>query len=445
MVSKKDSSQEEYEAVERATKAVVDQVATYYSGTKKSDGDYRLDPDYNLTRVLDLVRNDSIVWSGVTTLLDRVLESGWEIIDTDTGERLKANERLLKNKDFDFWLREMMLHYIIFQNAIGELVYTPNSRSVKELHTINPATIHVDATQHGEPVEYIQEVAGVTTTWKPEEIIHVADPSITLSEWGEVSIKTIWQAVLIRYHVKKIIGWLFETNQFRGIHNPKDADPEQIKRSITFLKESEKDIHKPIIFQGEYDYKVMREFKDLNVLNEVMYKMDAEILNYLQVPPIFAGLPDNSNRSNSESQERALSTRVRSIHKLFEKHMSELLKRMGVFKAEFKFKNVSIKAEKEVFENVQLMKSIGMSNEAIQEYMNDRNIVFNTRELFNPEPEMGGEESDDILTQDQAPSRKGKGEGEMNEQIGTGSDGTTREEQLVGRSYNFDYLIEDIE
>lgn len=438
MVSEKKG--EEYEATERASKALMDTVASYYSSQIKNGNDYLVDPDFNLDRVLELARNDSIVWGGVTTLIDRVVEGGWEVVDPDTGVRLRATEKALENKNFDLWLKELLLHYALFQNAFGELVYTPGENRVKEMYTVNPADVRIETNEHGEILRYIQDNHGVNVEWQPHEILHIADSGVRMGPWGEISIKTIWQAVLIRYHVKKLIGWLFETNQFRGIYNPKNANPDQIKRSITFLKESEKDIRKPIIFEGELEYKLMREFKDLNVLNEIMYKMDAEILNYLQVPPIFAGLPDNSNRSNSEAQERAFNTRVKSIQRLFENHINDFLQRSGYFKSKFKFRATSTIDEKKLFEVAQLMRSINMTDEAIREYLADKGLVFNTEDLFVEAQEL--DSGNDLLEQDQSPSRRGKGDGEMSEQIGTGSEGTTREDQITARSFEFDYLVD---
>jgi hypothetical protein len=386
-----------------------------------------------------MVRQDSVAWGAITTLVDRTIEPGWNIRSAD-GERKKELERYLRERRFNLWLREALTQYFVFSNSFGEIVYL-GSGGLKELHVVDPTTVKVVADNHGEVKGYEQRNVASTVRWKPEEILHIADPNIGLNTWGEVSLRSLYAAVATKAHIKKFLLWLFETNQFRGIYNPKSADLEAIRRSIAFLKESEKNIGKPIIFEGEMDYKLMRNLEGFDQVKGLLYKFDEEILNLLQVPPIYAGLPDNSNRSNSDAQERAFNTRIRSVHKLFEYHIDDMLARTKQFDSYFQFNKMFDTAEeKKVLEVANDMKKVGLKDEYIGEYLRAKGLELPNGELFKtPEelleasgkqPGMPQEQSDD------APSRQRKATGAGNEKLGTGKRGTTRDDQLVKRSFD---------
>ena len=83
-----------------------------------------------------------------------------------------------------------------------------------------------------------------------------------------------------------------------------------------------------------------------------------------------------------------------------------------------------------------MMKSINMTDEAIKEYMRDKGIVFEAKQLFDiPEPVAVPGASPDP---EAAPSRERKGEGEANAKIGTGNESTTREDQLVKKAFDIE-------
>lgn len=432
---------DDQELIARTSKAVVTELSSYYT-TQHGKNTIEQMPTYNLSQVLSMARQDSIIWGGVTTLLDKIFENGWEVVDSKTQERLPATESLLKNKGLDAWQREIGMHFVLFQNAFGELVYTPSRDRVKELHTLDPTKTKIEVDEHGEIKSFYQEVHSQPIKWEPEEVIHVRDAGIEQNAWGETSVRSIYQAVALKYHIKKFMLWLFETNQFRGIYNPKSGDTESIKRFISFMKESERDINKPVIIEGEFTYQVMRDFAELKSMNDLLYKMDEEILNYLQVPPIYAGLPDNSNRGNSDAQERAFNTRVKSVQQVLAAAMNDLLKRMGIFKSTFRYKPLSIKTEREVFENAMNLKQMGLKGEVIADYMRNHGIDLPKGDIFEPVPDMTPQQGG-VVDEKFYPSRKRKATGEGNQKIGTGERGTTREDQLVSRAWVSDFLVEE--
>jgi hypothetical protein len=90
------------------------------------------------------------------------------------------------------------------------------------------------------------------------------------------------------------------------------------------------------------------------------------------------------------------------------------------------FSGVDRYEERQILENVQLMKSCGFTNDACTEYLQDKGLFFSEEEVFNelPENEPNGSNPRD---KDNAPSRVGKATGESNE---LQTESTTREDQL---------------
>ena len=85
-----------------------------------------------------------------------------------------------------------------------------------------------------------------------------------------------------------------------------------------------------------------------------------------------------------------------------------------------------------ILENVRIMKSISMTDKAVREYMLDNGIVFETKMLFDKPVEAPSTDPE------AAPSRERKGEGAANAKIGTGTQGTTKDSQLVKKAYDYD-------
>ena len=84
-------------------------------------------------------------------------------------------------------------------------------------------------------------------------------------------------------------------------------------------------------------------------------------------------------------------------------------------------------AVKQVFENVQMMQSMNFTPKAMEEYMADCGMLFKSKVFQPPETAIP---SANPRSLDMMASRTGKGTGEANAKIGTGSQGTTREDQL---------------
>jgi len=153
----------------------------------------------------------------------------------------------------------------------------------------------------------------------------------------------------------------------------------------------------------------------------------------MRIPPNDAGIPDSSGRSNADAQANNLSTTIISFKKTVEDYLNfDLFTKMNMGTYLLKYGPTDRYEEKQVFEVVQIMQSLNMDDEAMQEYIKDRGLYFSTKKYFK-EPEL------DPLTmaaganprnKDMAPSRLGKGAGEGNKPA---AKPTTRPDQLKAK------------
>ena len=151
-----------------------------------------------------------------------------------------------------------------------------------------------------------------------------------------------------------------------------------------------------------------------------------QILTLLRVPPIIAGIPDNSNRSNSEIQARkAFDGRIISIQTDLADELSwELFPLLGWEKADFKFAPIDKRAEKDDIEIIVALKGIGLDDKSLLTYIKSVGIQLpEGAKIEKIQPVVGlGNDNKKPEDKDKAPEHK------------TGEDSTTREKQLTGRS-----------
>jgi hypothetical protein len=427
--------------IARATKAIATDrgAGGFGRSTSYKGADFSFNPDTDLKRVLEMVQKDPVVRGAITTLVDRTLEPGFSFYGKDKKSRQQSAVDKMEELRFTRLLRPLLQHLFSYNNAFIEIV--KEGEDPKELHMIDPRYLEPQGDRHGEITRYVQQVGEALVTWEPEEVVHLKTTPLSNSVWGDVDMSALWTACALKYHIKKLYLWQYETNQFRPLLNIKNASDDQIKRFLAFLAEARSDIKKLVPIEGEVESIVLEVAHDYSKAKELLTYLDYEILNILQVPPIAVGLPDNSNRSNSDAQERALNTRIRSIHGILEDIIShDLLPKLGFEKVTLKFNTVDDKSMDTYLQMAERMKNMGFKTELIKDFLEAKGFDFPSGEIFDEEllalakqpPEVGGAPGTK-KSQDMMPSRAGKMPGQASQKIGTGERSTTRKEQLLSR------------
>jgi len=420
-------------------------IKDYYNTTTNKNtnsvAQFGLTPVFDRNKALEAIRKDSTVMSAITTLVDKSIENGYRIKKADGKSNDKAFKKKLKDLKFDILLRQIFYNLYAYNNAFIEIV-NDGSGNVKELHILDTTMTEPIATPHGKVTAYIQNVTGEKPiTWSPDKITHIPVTKLTTSIWGELDIETIYSKVLIKQYIDAYLGWLFGTNQFKGFYNIKDATSVQIKDFISHIKKSETNINLPIVAEGDITYQILRDFSDGETILKVKESCDTDILTLFQVPPVLMGKPGDSNRSNSDSQEGSLATRVGSIHKLVQDYLYfDLFPKIGFNKNEIEFNPIVKSSMSKMLENAERMINMGFEPAKVELYLKGEGFPV-TGKLFKPKEEL--EEKSKSKSMDMYPSRKGKEEGVANEKIGVGSESTTRDDQ-IHKAYDTTYEDESI-
>ena len=383
-------------------------------------GTYGILPEFDREEALDAIRKDSTVISAIKTLVDKSIENGYTVP--------KEKKAKLQKLRFDKVLRQIFYNAYLYNNVFIEIVRN-GKKEPKEINVLETTMTEPVANKHGRILGYTQiSNPGKPIIWTPEEVTFIPESKVTTNIWGEIDIQSIWSTILLKQYIMEFLGWLFGTNQFRGFFNVEGSSTDQVKDFIANWKAGEKDVTRPMIGSGKIDYALLRNFDDgaqyINLLN----KCDATILTLMQVPPVEAGQPGDSNRSSSDAEVGSLSTRIRSVHKLLEEaFVNDLFPKLGFNKMEFEFNRIDKIDVERLIKNAERLVNMGFKKEKIEEYLLIEGFPIKGK-LFDPKLDEIAEQKKSM---DMYDSRQGKSEDASNEKIGTGKAGTTREDQLV--------------
>jgi len=377
----------------------------------------------NMDAVLEVFRAEPTVKAAIRALVDETIKNGYIIKATPTLK--KSIEKLLKEKyRFPPVLRKLVYNAMLYQNVFLEIVYKDNSP--QELHILETSEMEIISDKHGEVQFYRQVHGGEEATFSTDECIHLSLDNITSMLWGEVDMQTLYKTVALKNEIENFLVRQFKFNKFRDSFSIKNANDAQVKDFINQLKEGRDYPDRELVIDGDIEKIPGRQIDDLNTLVELLNYTRQQILTLLRVPPIIAGIPDNSNRSNSEVQARkAFDGRVLSIQRdLAEEMTAELFPKLGWANAEFHFAPIDKRAEKDDIEIIKVLADMGLDDKSLLQLIRDTGIQIRDGAKFEkPEPiPFGGEPKEDM--KDDASPVEHK----------TGEESETREDQLVGRS-----------
>jgi len=331
------------ETIKKASKGYIEK---YYDSSKSLFNSQKpvmgLMPEFDREKALDAVRKDSTVIAAINTLVDRSMENGYRITGDDGKSRDKEAEKKLRDLRFNKILRQIFYNLYAYGNVFVENVKDGND-NIKELHILETTITEPISTVHGQIEGYTQITPDDTNApfWNPNEVSFMTTTKLTTNVWGELDIQAVYTSVLIKEYIYAYLGWLFGTNQLKSFYNIKNANEKQVKNFVSWLKRSQDDITKPLIAEGEVEATLLRDFTEGDNIMKVLEKCDNNILTLFQVPPVAMGLPGDSNRSNSDAQDSALNTRIRSVQEIVEDECKyDLFRKMGFTKINLEFEAV---------------------------------------------------------------------------------------------------------
>ena len=406
-------------------------------------------PDFDRERALKSIREDYAVQTAVSKLVDKTLENGYTFSASDGKSNLEDFERTRKRTRFDRGMRQWLYQIYGYQNAYIEIVRDGNN-DIKELHTLETSYTEPVADKHGTVYGYVQVLADGTPVessddqhpeWDKDEVTHLKLNYMTTNVWSDIEIRSLYTSVLIKQYIMAYYGWKYGTNQLRPLYAIKDANEDSVKDFMAYWKSVQDDIEKPLVFEGEIEKTMMATATEETQLTLVINQMDENIYSVMQVPPIASNETGNSNRSSADKQEQMMAVRIKAVQSVIKEGFeNDLFPKMGYPKIQINWNPVIRTDVDKMMEVAERMKNIGVKKDIIERYLIDQGF-YAEKAIFD-EKRYDAETS---KSEDMFPSRKRKSEGDSSENIGSGEESSTREDQLVSRAFTeFSVDVSDI-
>ncbi len=403
-------------------------------------------PDFSFQAVLNMVNNDPVTRGAIQHYVDKCMEGVSSIVKRDT-LKYDAKEELRLEEKFMFRniLRKVFHLGKLFNNVFIEIVRDTEGKT-KSLNVLDSQSVQPITEPNGDPIKYKSQIPNATTGKYPEW----DKKDITWIKFGDISkgyapldLRALYENLLAKEFVTRYVAWLWKTGQYRIMYNPKGGSDKDVVDFITFAKRNDENYKVPFIFKGELETKVLRDIKETESIERLLKYYDSQSLILFRIPPNDAGIPDASGRSNADAQTNNLSTHITSQKKIVEDGINyDLFPKINKANNLLKFGPNDRFSEKSIFENIQIMKSINMTDDVVKEYLSDKGLFYAAKLFVDPveqakkmqavmqpeEPAVGMNKKENPKDKDKFASRQRKtADGSGNKQQATP---TTRADQL---------------
>jgi hypothetical protein len=372
-------------------------------------------PDFDLNQIYRLINEDTTASGALQHFVDKFMEGDYAILKKDTKQYAPSEEDTLEE---DFKLRNEVLRKLAIQgklwkNAFIEIVRSGNN--TKAINVVDATMIEPVTHPNGDPIFYkVKPTAGAQqeVTWNTNEMIWVKFNDMSRGYSPIVGL-ALARIIYAKQFVTRFVSWLFETGQYRVAYNLKNSSKKNVDDFIAYNSKVSSNWKQPLLSSGEFQAQVLRDMKELSELQNLLKYYDSQILILMRVPPIDAGIPDASGRSNADAQSNNFGTHITSMKKVIEDAINyDLFPKVNRSNTLLRFAPNDRFAEKQAFEVAQMMQAMQMKPQVIREYLFDRGVVFKQEQLFLPREQPISSENPRSL--DNMPSRQGKGSGEGN-------------------------------
>lgn len=330
------------------------------------------------TDFVQYIKDDAVLNSNLRQLQDGVFENYPRIDDAKTPNAEEYNKQLdrtgfgkkFKNQFAALWHNGNMYFEI---DVIGN--------KLNGFYEIDAETMTINENDNGEIVSFTQKLGPNTNIELPKDkIIHIKAPSLRTGAKGEALLTPLIYPLARKLKAENMVAGMLnnlqtlltveldesDDDQAKAIQNElrKKRSPEDLVRIITLLtgeKITSTNIGTTDNFQSIQDY--------INAQND-------EIIRVVQIPPIVAGTVDNSNRSNSEIQERAVFGRTSNAWQNFfvNELNNEFREKVGWKNPIFEFPATDDRKQEAALVRASKLKELGYSQKAIHKILIESGI-----------------------------------------------------------------------
>lgn len=352
-------------------------------------------PSPTPTSIKEYINKDPVLASNLRQLVTAIIEQDPRI-DSKVGKNVdfstitKYNDQL-DDVEFGELLRNALPAAFWNGNMFFELVIMGNK--LKEMYVIDPETIKLEEDDYGRVTKYIQTQPSGDKVLPYDRIMHIRMPSLQTGSWGDSYLKPLEYALARKEVAENYLAGMVENlNPLIFLELLDSANEESIVQMKNELRSRRSPLEPAKILALLKDEKVgrvdMGNTANFTSIQEYIDYQNDEIIRILQIPPIVAGTVDNSNRSNSEIQERAVFGRTVSYWQNF---LTKKLNKLMI-KDKLKWKDVSFefpvvdeRKQEATITRALKLKELGLSNDVIHKVLNEGGIKVENDFVEEPE------------------------------------------------------------
>jgi hypothetical protein len=384
-----------------------------------------VNPNFSFNAVLQLIENDPVARGAINHFVDKCMEGDYSIIRKedrayDRIAELRLEEQYMFRTKV---LRKIFLQGKLYNNVFLEIVRELGGKT-KSINVLDSTNLDVETEPNGDLIscrsKISNQVTGEYAKWNKKDIVWLKFGDRT-NGWAPVDMRALWDNLLLKSYVNRYVTWLWKTGQYRIIYKFQKASNQDITDFLTYARKNDDQYNIPFVSKGELSISLLRDMKEITYLNEQLKYIDSQTLILLRVPPIDAGIPDASGRSNADAQSNNIESTVVSTKKLVQDYINfDLFPKINKSTVMLKFGPMNRFSFKQLIEVAASMNGMGLSNEVIGEYLMDNGVFFEAKKLFKEIPT----DQFSVVSENE---KNVKGEGEGNQPQ---DEVTTREDQL---------------
>ena len=341
------------------------------------------------TDFIKYIDEDAVLNSNLRQVQDGIFEKYPRIDDTDNTEAEEQNRQLetvsfgkkLKNQYPALWHNGNMYFEI---DVIGNKIIG--------FYEIDADTMTAVETDKGEVLEYKQKLGPNAEIIMPvSKIIHIKAPSLRTGVIGQALLTPLTYPLSRKKVAENYLAGIIQNLNPLLYMNLTDADDLQIKAIQKELRNKREPTDPLKIISLLEDEKIGRvdtgTTDNFTAIRQYINDQDSEIIRVVQIPPIVAGTVDNSNRSNSEIQERAVFGRTISAWQNFfiKELKTQIAEKVGWKDFTFEFPQEDNRKQEAALVRATKYKELGYSPEAVHKTLKEAGLKIED-DFVEPEP-----------------------------------------------------------
>lgn len=362
-------------------------------GYSPSKSNQTVFPKISFEAIMDMVDSDPVARGALTHFVDKCMEGDYCVLYHDP-----ESNKVTYDKEFEFLLdskymfrtsvlRKLFINLKLFNNAFIEIVRNPSNNTTKALNILDLTIVEPITLPNGDPISYKERNTTGSAKWTKDDMVWVKLNDRTLG-FAPVDLESMYRTLRAKKYVTEFVAWLFQTGQYKLVHNFKTSNDKDIEDFLAYYEKSQEDFRNPIISKGEFSTMLSRDMKEVDSLIGLLKYYDNQILVDMRIPPMDAGIPDGSGRSNADASTNNLTTHVVSCKRVVEDYISfELFPKINKGNNTLRFAPADRFTEEQVYKIATMMKDIGIKAEVVGEYLFDKGIIFETEDIFEPTPD----------------------------------------------------------